>query len=150
MSDLVLALGRGDPREVAALIAGGHDVLYTREHGYTALLDAVHNRDVFRDPRLLDLLALLVRQGVDLNATSRHQESALRVLSRLGRFDAVKLLIDAGADERQLAWPPLVRAVALGTVDAVRRELDAGAELEVMDYWHRTAFAIALMTGDMS
>jgi hypothetical protein len=81
---------------------------------------------------------------------SEHNESALRELSRLGRFDAVKRLLDAGADESQLAWTPLMRAVALGSIDDVRREIDAGAALEATDWWHRTAFAIALMTGDLA
>jgi ankyrin repeat protein len=149
MTQLQQALGRGDPREVAELIAGGEDIHYKREHGYTALLDAVHGRDVSRDVRLLDLLALLVANRVNLKATSSYHESALRVLSRVGRFDAVRLLLDAGADEQQLAWTPLMRAVAIGSIGDVERELDAGAALEATDWWHRTAFAIALMTGDM-
>ena len=78
MAKLVEALGRGDPCEVADLIASGEDIRYRREHGYNAAIDAVHNRDVSRDPRLRELLALLVRQGVDLNATSTYGESALR------------------------------------------------------------------------
>lgn len=149
MATLADALGRGDPREVADLIARGEDIRYRREHGYTALIDAVHGRDVSRDGRLLELLALLVRHGAALDATSTYSESALRVLSRVGRFDAVRLLLEAGADDGQLAWTPLMRAVAIGSVDEVRRELEAGVELEATDWWHRTAFAIALMVGDL-
>jgi len=150
MPTLVDALGRGDPHEVAALIAAGHDIHYTREYGYTALLDAVHSRDVLRDEKLLELLELLVANGVALDAVSSYGESALRVLSRLGRFDAVRLLLDAGADEGQLAWTPLMRAVALGSFDDVQRAIDAGAALEAADWWHRTAFAIACLTGDVA
>jgi hypothetical protein len=47
---LVSALGHGDPEAVAALISAGADVRYKREHGYDALLDTVHSRDVARDP----------------------------------------------------------------------------------------------------
>jgi ankyrin repeat protein len=149
MARLVKALNGGDPDEVADLIARGHDIHYRREHGHTALGDAVSGRDVAPDVRLLDLLRLLVSHGVDLNAASHHNESGLRVLSRIGRFDAVRLLLDAGADENQLGWTPLMRAVALGSLDDMDRELDAGADLEARDWWKRTAFHLALMTGDL-
>ena len=41
-----------------------------------------------------------------------------------------------------------MHAVALGSLADVERELAAGAALEAMDWWHRTALAIALVTGD--
>jgi hypothetical protein len=144
----VEALRGGDPRDVAAVITHGADVRYRRDHGYTALIDAVQDRDVSRDVNLLALLQLLVSHGADVSATSRHQESALRRLSHQGRFDAVKLLLDAGADAAQLVWTPLMRAVALGLVGDVERELARGAELEALDWWRRSAFALALVVGD--
>src|SRR5438552_12778485 len=98
-ADLRTALGEGDPQRVRALIEAGADVRYKRDHAYDALLDAVHGRDVARDPRLLELLALLAAHGVDLSGVSVYGESGLRVLSRLGRFDAARLLLDAGADK---------------------------------------------------
>src|SRR2546425_112519 len=92
--DLRTALGEGDPQRVRALIEAGADIRYKGNHGYDALLDAVHGRDVTRDPRLLELLALLAAHGVDLSGISAYEESGLRVLSRLGRFDAVRLLLE--------------------------------------------------------
>jgi ankyrin repeat protein len=147
--ELESALGRGDPLEVRALIAGGADIHYVREHGYNALLDAVHGRDVYRDARLLDLLKLLVTSGVDLDAVTSYKESGLRVLSRIGRFDGVRLLLESGADEQQLGWTPLIKAVALGSVDAVQELARAGAPLEETDWWSRTAWLVALLTGDL-
>src|SRR3978361_1461077 len=91
-ADLRKALGAGDPERVSALIAAGADIRYKRKHGYDALVDAVHGRDVTRDPRLLELLALLVAHGADLSGVSSFGESGLRVLSRFGRFDAIRLL----------------------------------------------------------
>jgi ankyrin repeat protein len=144
------ALAEGDPTKVAALIAGGADVHYKSAEGYGALIDALHGRDVRRDARLLDLLRLLLDKGVDLDAVTTYKESALRVLSRLGRFDGVKLLLDAGADERQLAWSPLIRAVALGSLDDVARLAENGAALEEVDWWSRTAWLVAVLTGDLA
>ncbi|HZF54428.1 MAG TPA: ankyrin repeat domain-containing protein [Polyangiaceae bacterium] len=150
VGELRTALGEGDPRRVSALIEAGADIHYKRDHGYDALLDAVHGRDVARDPRLLDLLALLVAHGVDRSGVSAYGESGLRVLSRLGRFDAVRLLLGAGADKRQLGWTPLMEAVALGSLTDVQAALAQGAALEERDWWSRTAWLIALLAGDVA
>jgi ankyrin repeat protein len=148
--DIREALHDGDPRKVRALIEGGADIRYKQEHGYDALLDAVHGRDVGRDPRLLDLLALLAAHGADLSGVSTYGESGLRVLSRLGRFDGVRLLLGAGADKSQLGWTPLMEAVALGSLADVEAALCQSAALEERDWWSRTAWLIALLAGDIA
>jgi ankyrin repeat protein len=149
-AELKAALAEGDPREVARLIAAGADVHYRDEEGYDALVHAVHGRDVERDARLIELLEVLIAAGVDLHGVTRYQESGLRVLSRLGRFDGVKRLLDAGADKGQLQWTPLIEAVALGSAADVGREIAAGggAALEEVDWWSRTAWLVALVVGD--
>ncbi len=146
---LLRALAAGDPDEVKALVALGADLHYRNADGYDALINAVHSRDVFADPRLLDLLQVLISHGVALSGISKYSESGLRVLSRLGRFDAVQLLLTAGADESHLGWTPLIRAVAIGTLDEVRACLDDGAALEAIDTWSRTAWLVALLRGDI-
>ena len=147
-ADLHAALHQGDPQKVKALIDAGADIHYQRAYRYNALLDAVHGRDVSRDPRLLELLTLLVEQGVNLSAISDYAESGLRVLSRLGRFDAVQLLLNAGADKDQLQWTPLMEAVASGALAEVEALLEQGADLEARDWWERTPWLIAILTGD--
>ena len=148
--DLPTILGEGDPAVVSALIAGGEAFRYKDEDGYTAIIHAVCGRDVARDPRLLDLLRVLVGAGVDLNGISKYHESALRILSRIGRFDAVRLLIEAGADRDQLGWNPLLEAAALGAVADIERLVRNGAPLEAMDYWSRTPWLVALLAGDLT
>jgi ankyrin repeat protein len=147
--DLATVIGQGDPEGVRALIAAGADIRYKREGGYDALLDAVHGRDVVRDPRLLALLELLVEEGVDLNGISDYKESGLRVLSHIGRFDAVRLLLSAGAPREHLQWTPLIEAVALGSLADVERLVKRGAALEETDWWERTAWLVALLAGDL-
>ena len=148
-SPLAEALRRGDPAEVRALLDAGADLHGADENGYTALVHAVHGRK----DHLLALLQLLVDRGAELNAITRYGESALRVLSNAGRFDAVRLLLDAGADESQLAWNPLIRAVALGTLADMQAALQAlraaGGSLEAYDWWERTAWLVAVQTGDV-
>ena len=144
------ALAGGNPWIVEALLAAGADVHYRDVNGYDALLDAVHGKDLIRDPNLINLLRLLISKGVALNGISSYQESALRVLSRVGRFDAVRVLLDAGADGSQLQWTPLIQAVALGTLSDVEVALQGPTSLEEKDWWSRTAWLVALQTGDLS
>lgn len=144
---LALALSAGDPDKVAALLEAGADPHYSR-NGYGALLDAVHGRDIARDDRLVALLGRVIGSGAALDTITRHAESGLRVLSRTGRFDAVAVLLAAGADESQLEWTPLIRAVALGTLAEVEAAAEA-ADLEARDFWQRTAWLVAVSSGDI-
>lgn len=146
---LCRALGEGDPRAVEELIAAGADILYRRDGGYDALIDAVHGRDVGCDPRLRELLTLLIRHGVDLHGRSSYGETAVRHLSMFGRFDAVQLLLEAGADADQLQWSPLMRAIAFGTTADVEQALARRSELEDRDCWGRTPWLLAVQTGDV-
>lgn len=145
---LALAVGAGNPDIVATLIEAGADVHYSRD-GYDVLIDAVHGRDVFRDPRLVDLLSLLLARRARTDTITKYSESVLRVLSRIGRFDAIKLLLGAGAPESQLSWTPLIRAVALGNLAEVEHEIAHAASLEERDYWERTPWLVAIQTGEI-
>ncbi len=144
------ALGAGDPAEVRALIAAGANVLYCDENGYDALINAVHGRDVLHDAKLIELLELLIANGVSPRGRSAYGESAVRVLSRLGRFDAVRSLLDLDADPADVAFTPLIEAVAFGTLEDVERAIACGPDLEERDHWERTAWIIAVQTGDIN
>ncbi len=148
-SVMAQALSAGDPAKVRLLLQHGADVHYQRAQGYIAIIDAVTGRDMFRDKRLLDLLQLLVASGVDLNGITSYGESGCRILSRLGRFDAVKLLLDAGAHPEPLRWTPLHRAVALGSLREMQEEIGRATSLEDKDWWERTPWLLAIQTGDL-
>ena len=148
-SVISLAVSGGDPEKVAVLLDHGADIHYRRDRGYDALLDAVYGRDIRRDSKLLELLRLLISQSVELNTVTDFNESALPVLSRLGRFDAARLLIEAGADESLLQWSPLIRSVALGTLHDVEQEIEAAVSLEDRDWWDRTAWLVSVQTGEI-
>lgn len=148
LSVISLALQGGDPEKVAALLEAGADLHYRRAHGYDALIDAVHGRDVLRDDRLIELLQLLIASGVALSGVTTYHESGLRVLSRLGRFDAVHLLLLNDADPGHLQFTPLIEAVAFGSLADVDA-LAIGPSLEEVDWWERTAWLIAIQTGEL-
>src|SRR5688572_5397657 len=120
------AVWTGDIEAVRAILDDGADIHYVRPHGYTVLIDFLYGRSILKDPELLPLLRLLIDRGADLDAESDYGESALSVASRVGRFDAVELLLDAGAKPAPLEWTALHRAVALGSVADVQQRLNAG------------------------
>jgi ankyrin repeat protein len=143
------ALGTGDPRKIAVLIEAGADIRYQSEHGYDALVNAVHGRDVLHDPHLIELLNLLIANGVSLTGMTTYGESGVRVLSRIGRFDAVQFLLKAGANANDLKLTPLIEAVAFGSLTDVEAVIESGVDLEERDYWERTAWLIAIQIGDI-
>lgn len=146
---LIDALHDGDLTAVRALVEHGADPLYVKSHQFDAPLDAVHGRSIQRDPGLIELLEYLIAQGVELSRVSTYGEAAVRVLSRVGRFDAVRLLLDAGADEGLLEWTPLHRAAALGSVEEVLDIATSGSDLESRDTWLRTPYLVALTAGSV-
>ena len=148
-SELLAAIREGDPLKILRLIEAGADIHYKRRKGYDALIDAVHSKVVDDDSGLLELLALLIAQGVELSGVSSYGESGLRVLSRRGRFDAVRMLLEAGADKTQLCWTPLIEAVALGSLADVRRILETGAMLEAKDCWERRSVVDCIVEGGL-
>ncbi len=149
-SIMSLAIKAGDVTKVEALIRAGATLNYLRDSNYGPLLDAVHTPNVAKNSGLLNLLLLLIRHHVDLDIITTYQESALRTLSRLGRFDAVALLLDAGADENQLEWTALAQAVAVGNIDDMKRCIANGSALEDRDWWHRTPYLLAVQTGEIA
>ena len=144
-AELQDAIRRCDVDAVALLIEAGADVHYRDEDGYTASIHSAYC--AWEQGDALCLLELLIRCGVDLDAESSYTESALSVMSRMGRFDGVRLLLGAGADPSPLEWTPLIGAVAIGSLDDVRREARTEV-LEGTDRWSRTAWLVALLVGD--
>jgi len=106
-------------------------------NGYDILIDAVHGRDVFSDPRLLDLLRCW-SSGARTDTVTGHEESVLRVLSRsvdLTLFGfccrpALTSLSEVDSLMKRLRWEPLPRW---------KLKSKAGVfSLEDCDYWERT------------
>ena len=129
--DLSEAAGKGDLETIRSLLNAGADIRYVKPRGYTVMIDVMHGRSILEDEQLVPVLRLLIERGADLDAVSEYGESALSVASRIGRFDAIGVLLDAGANPAPLEWTDLHRAVALGTVDDVRRRIELPVNGEV-------------------
>jgi len=144
---LQTAIKRSEIQEVTSLIAAGADVRYQDENGYDALIHAVYGED---DSRLLEMLTLLIGSGAPLTGMSSYGESAVRVLSRTGRFGIVRLLLDAGANLEDIQLNEIMEAVAFGSLTDVQEAVTRDVDLEARDFWERTAWLIAVQTGDVS
>jgi len=152
-SVLALAIQGGDVDKVRLLLESEADIHYGRECGYDGLIDALHSRAVTDKEPLLPLIELLQAHGAPTRGESDYGESALSVSSRIGRFDVVARLLEAGANAELLEWNELMHAVALGSVQEVARLLEAKAASEAgltsRDRWERTPWLLSLHTGEI-
>ena len=149
MDSLKKLIHTGDANAVAQAIADGEDPHYSDEDGYTAFVDAACS--VADDVR--PLFRVLFAANVDPNGCSRSGESALSVSSRAGNFEAVRVLLDGGADPKPLGWTPLHRVIALGTaaeLAAALADVEQLVTLEDRDNCGRSGWLLAIQTGDVA
>jgi ankyrin repeat protein len=147
---LYLAVKNGSCEKISLLLDAGADIRYELRKGYDVLIDAMHRQNIARDSDLIPIIGLLINRGAKLNGESEYGESALSVASNNGRFDAMKVLLDAGSDPKPLGWTPLMHAIALGTLRDVQLHLNQGSELVTRDCWNRSPWLLSLQVGDVA
>ncbi|MCB9924928.1 MAG: ankyrin repeat domain-containing protein [Planctomycetaceae bacterium] len=145
---LGLAAGSGSVEKTQTLLDAGADIKFKSPKGYTVLINimyALHN-----DERLVPLAEFLIQHGAETDCETDYSESPLSVASLMGRFDAVKVLLDAGADPSPLCWTELMKAVALGGSSDVQRLLEGGGNLDDRDRWERTPWLLSAFVEDVT
>ncbi|MEM6689721.1 MAG: ankyrin repeat domain-containing protein [Planctomycetota bacterium] len=148
MQPLVLAACSGDQEKVQFLADAGANIDFVSSKGYAVLVHVMYK--LFDDAQLVPMTQLLTRLGADVDCETNYEESPLSVASQFGRFDAVNVLLDAGADPSPLRWTTLMRAVALGTTDDLEQVLKVDeSQIHKRDRWERTAWLLACVTGDI-
>jgi len=116
------------------------------DHG-TPLHAAVHKED-------LDLVALLLERGADMESRDLQDQTALYVASSRGYVEVVRSLIDRGADlnvecgdkengERKAKWTPLHVASKNGRLEVARLLLGHGTDVNYQANRGRSALHIA-------
>lgn len=83
-----------------------------------------------------DLMEMLIKRGVDLNAVTRQGETALNLGIRRKSEDIVKILLKHGADceiAPNDGWRPLLAAVATGDVNIVKLLLDHRVDVNTVN-----------------
>jgi len=136
-----LAVKKADCAKIRLLLDYGAELDYRSLHGYTLLIGAAY-------ADRMEVVNLLLTSGAPVDDITDNRESLLKILSRNGRFQAIAEALDRGADPTPLEWTPLLRAVALGSLEDVTRLLNEGADPEARDSWERTAFLLSVQTGD--
>ncbi|MBS1714718.1 MAG: ankyrin repeat domain-containing protein [Armatimonadetes bacterium] len=139
-----LAILQGDFDTVRLFVEHGADVHAANSSGYSSLLSAVYGRK-----ENLPLIEYLIGLGVDLMQPSQYGERPLTASAKNGKYSYVKALVEAGAHEGVLQWTPLIRSVAIGSIEDVERELTRGPDLEARDASGHTAMDVAILKGDI-
>lgn len=142
-----IAACTGDLEKVQTLVSAGANVNEKSVSGYTALINVMYK--LFDSDQLLPMVKRLVEFGAETDVVTRYGESPLSVSSHFGRFDVVRFLLDSGADSSTIQWNELMKAVAFGTTEEVKRQLDAGIHLSSRDRWERTPWLLAAVVGSI-
>ena len=97
---------------------------------------------------LLEELKALLDEGESPNYITKYNESPLRVASNNGRFDAIKLLLEKGADGSQLGWSNIFHVMAYDTIECLEKVITDDCDLEHRDFWSRTPLLFSILVGD--
>lgn len=143
------AVQTGSLETIKSLLQAGASI-DEREDGHCGTLTiAAYGRTGPGDAALIPVLKCLLENGASPDIVSSYGESALSVTSGWGRFDAVRFLLDNGADPKPLDWTDLMRAVAFGTIADVKALLQQDSSLTERDFCERTPWLLSLQSGDI-
>ena len=105
----------------------------------------------------IDIVAILVDAGLNLNFQDEQGESALHVAARFGHVECAKLLLAGTTNQKAsteivestFGWTPLFVASVDGHLNMVKALIEAGANLVRTDYSGWTAKEHAALRGHM-
>ena len=129
---LMTAARAGNVGTIKALVAHGADVNATEQwQGQTALVYAATQNHA-------DAVKVLVELGANVNVRSKRLVFPDFVFKTAGMIYAVQPVGD---------WTPLMYAARDGAIDAVRALVDGGADLNLVDPDGTTALTLAILNG---
>ncbi|WP_039457881.1 ankyrin repeat domain-containing protein [Candidatus Jidaibacter acanthamoebae] len=150
---LVLASGIGRYNIVETLIKYGADVNKFAGEKYNTPLNQAIKKERH------EITGLLIKHGADIkvinvkNIKGEMNVSPLLILSPTGNLEAMKLILDGGADvnERTIfEATPLIQASMFGHVKVVELLLQYPVEVDAVDKFGKTALIWAVEKGDLN
>lgn len=88
------AVFKGNPDMVELLLKNGAIIDFTGPENRTALMAA----SIYKSEKYEQVLELLIKHGAEINKTDDYGFTALEYAARSGNADAIKILVNAGAD----------------------------------------------------
>lgn len=149
MSTAEAALTHADLAGIKLLVEKGLDIASQSRGGYSAAHHACSRVVQGDDPDLIPLLDFLLNQGIDFDVRSNFGEVPVRMLASNHRIDAIRFLLERGVSGDPLEWTALHWAVALGTLEQLRKAMEKSGDLEAPDTWNCTPFALAAGMGSV-
>lgn len=133
--------------KVQVLLDAGADINCESPAGYTVLINVVYS--LHDSDQLVPFTEFLIQNGASINCETQYGESPLSVTACFGRFDAVRFLLEAGADPTPLQWTPMLNAAAIGTLDELRTLLVEHRGIDDRDRWDRTPWLLTVLANDI-
>lgn len=138
---LMLAASAGNPAKVRFLLAAGADPRFVNRSNYSTITALPTANDDGHN----EILEILLQAGADPNITSRFRECPLYNAVTHGNCQAIRLLLEYGANREFISVNPVLWALALGSVQDVAAELASET-----GYCDRDAWFLAVMIGDVA
>ncbi|MGC9356740.1 MAG: ankyrin repeat domain-containing protein [Anaerolineae bacterium] len=130
--------------ETAKLLLEHGADLAQRNRAHKTILDIAAEQAVRKDD--LSLMVWLLELGADLNVGEKYHNTALTIAARRGRVGLIDYLVQAGADVKR--GHPLVEAANGGHLEAARRLLELGADVNETDSFGTSALISAITQHD--
>lgn len=133
---------RDDDHELVSItLEAGEDVRQTNAYLRTPL----HKASYYSGAP--EVITSLIQRGADVNARDKGNWTALHLATRNGHVEAVRVLLDAGAEltvqDSKHGWTPLHLAVITGQVEAAKLLVGAGAWEACLDVEDKHGMNIA-------
>lgn len=138
--DLIVAAANNETEKVLDLLNRGMDVNTTDMEGTSLVMMAARTNNH-------PLLEFLVRNRASLLKRNRYGDDALMLSAYNGDLDAVKMLVNAGAQIQHDGWTALHYAAYQGHAEVAAYLLDKGAEVNALAANRQTALMLAARYG---
>lgn len=136
----------GDIDKVKFLLSNGATTEGSRSVKGSIMHAAVNGNTENRE----EVIKYFISLGVDIDGENKSGGTPLSSASRDGKFEAIKLLLNAGADSSELGWDELKKAIVFGTLEECEEAIKRGCSVEERDrYWKRTPFLLSMLVGDV-